>query len=279
LNDLDKKAKIGTMIAAIVLGIGFSVYFLQEDVQLETYDGPPRAVIIDQLYDEMPNENFHLKATEYLEKAGYTVDIITTKDITVDYYKNLPSMNYKYVVVRTHGAENTNDVVLFTGERYSEEKYIQEQLLGQVQKAAPLRDIAYKIDGSESADWKIINKTTKVLTTSVKPTDQTKDEYFAIGSNLVNNGMNGKFDDTIFLLGGCNTLSNPSLAKSLTDKGASMVVGWDNTVGNWDNDYGLLFFLENSLVKNEQVDQILNKLEESKPPERMAYPSVLTYFR
>ena len=178
---------MGTMIAAIVLGIGFSVYFLQEDAQLETYDGPPRAVIIDQLYDEMPNENFHLKATEYLETAGYTVDIITTKDITVDYYKNLPSMNYKYVVVRTHGAENTNDVVLFTGERYSEEKYIQEQLLGQVQKAAPLRDIAYKIDGSESADWKIINKTTKVLTTSVKPTDQTKDEYFAIPSPFTGN--------------------------------------------------------------------------------------------
>ena len=276
--DNKKKVKIGSIVAAILIGIGFSTFFLLGDAQLETYDGPPRALIIDQLYDQMPNEVFHTKATEYFEAAGYTLDIVTTKDVTVDFYKELPKMNYKFVVVRTHGAENSEDVVLFTGERYSEEKYIQEQLLGQVQKAAPLRDISYKVDGSESADWKIINETTKVLTTSVKPTDQTKDEYFAIGSNLVNHGMNGKFDDTIFLLGGCNTLSNPSLAKALTDKGASLVVGWDNTVGNWDNDYGLLFFLEHSLVKNEQIDQILNKLEESKPPNLMAYPSLLTYF-
>ena len=253
--------------------MGFSAFLLQDDAELQTYDGPSKAVIIDQLYDEMPNDSFHLKATEYLEKAGYTVDIVTTQDITVDYYKDLPKKNYKYVIVRTHGAENIDDVVLFTGERYSEEKYIQEQLFGQVHKAAPLRELAYKIDGSSSSEWKIINKTTKVLTTSVKPVDQTKDEYFAVGPNLINQVMNGRFDDTIFLLGGCNTLSNPSLAKSLSDKGASLVVGWDDTVGNFDNDRAILFFLEHSLIKNLETESTLHEISKKISIDEMPYPA------
>ena len=170
---------MGTIIAAIVIGIGFSVYFLQEDAQLEAYDGVPKALIIDQLYDEMPNQHFHSRATEYLESAGYSVDIVTTQNVTVDFYKDLPKMNYKYVVVRTHGAENVNDVVLFTGERYSEEEYIQEQLFGQVKRAAPLREIAYHVDDSIS-EWVIVNSTTKYLITPANPVDETKDEYFRL---------------------------------------------------------------------------------------------------
>ena len=273
MNNLDKKTKMGILITSIILGIGFSVYFLQSDAQLETYSGPPKALIIDQLYDEFPNADFHTMATEYLQKAGYTVDIVTTKDVTVDFYKKLPTLNYKYVVVRTHGAENTEDVVLFTGERYSENQYIQEQLFGQVKKATPLLEIAYKVDGSHSSDWVIINETTKTLTTSVKPVDVTKDEYFAIGPDLVNGGMNGKFDETIFVLGGCNTLSNPSLAASLINRGASTVVGWDNTVGNVDNDITLLHFLENTLVRNLEIAKVLEDLPQNKNTEQMAYPA------
>jgi len=277
LNGLVKKAKMGTMIAAIVLGIGFSVYFLQEDAQLETYDGPPKAVIIDQLYDEIPNEKFLLKATEYLEKAGYTVDIVTTKNVTVDFYKELPKMNYKYVVIRTHGAENIDDVVLFTGERYSEEKYIQEQLFGQVKRATPILELLYKVDYS-SPDWVIVNETTRYLKTSIKPVDETKNEYFAISPELVKQGMKGKFDNTIFLLGGCNTLSNPSLAKSLTDRGAALVLGWDDTVGNWDNDSAMLFYLEQTLIEKLEIDEVLETLGKKLNSKGMAYPANFEYY-
>ena len=266
------------MIAVIVLGIGFSVYFLQGEAQLETYDGPPKAVIIDQLYDEIPNAKFHSKATEYLEKAGYTVDIVTTKDVTVDFYKKLPKMNYKFVIVRTHGAENTNDVVLFTGERYSEEEYIQEQLFGQLKKATPLREIVYKIDGSDSSDWVIVNETTMYLKTSIKPTDETIDEYFAIAPNFVSHGMEGKFHDTVFILGGCNTLSNPSLAQSLKDRGASLVVGWDNTVGSADNDLAILQFLKNLFVENKEMNEVLAELPTYGSLKHMVYPANFTYY-
>ena len=278
MNFLDKKAKIGTIIFSIVLGIGFSIYFFQGDSELQTYSGPPKAVIIDQLYDELPNDDFHTKTTKYLEKAGFQVDIVTTKAVTIDFYKNLPKMNYKYVIVRTHGAENSKDVVLFTGERYSEEKYIQEQLFGQVKKAAPLLEISYKVGGDNSSKWIAINETDSYMIIPANPVANTTNEFFAISPQLVEHGMNGKFDNTVFILGGCNTLSNPSLAKSLINRGASVVLGWDDAVSNTDNDNAILFVLSGIFENNLELNQVLEKMPDFFPPQYMAYPSNFTSY-
>ena len=278
MNLLDKKAKIGTIIFSIFLGIGFSIYFFQGDFELQTYSGPPKAVIIDQLYDELPNDDFHTKTTEYLEKAGFQVDIVTTKDVTIDFYKNLPKMNYKYVIVRTHGAENSNDVVLFTGERYTEDKYIQEQLFGQVKKATPLLEISYKIDIDNSSKWIVVNETDRYMIIPANPVDDTRNDFFAISSELVEHGMNGKFDDTVFILGGCNTLSNPSLAKSLIDRGASVVLGWDNAVSNVDNDRAILFVLSGIFENNLELNHVLKNMPDFFQPKFMAYPSNFTSY-
>jgi len=277
LVDNKKKVKIGTIVASILIGVGFSAFFLLGDAQLETYDGPPRALIIDQLHDQMPNEVFHTKATEYFEAAGYTLDIVTTKDVTVDFYKELPKMNYKFVVVRTHGAENSEDVVLFTGERYSEEQYIQEQLFGQVKKATPLLERIYKVDDT-SSEWVIVNSTFRYLSTPANPIYEAENEFFAIAPKLVSDAMNGRFDDTVFILGGCNTLSNPSLAKSLIERGASSVVGWDNSVGNSDNDWALQNILEKILVEDMPIEEAVDAVQELFDLERMSYPANFAYF-
>lgn len=253
------------------------MFFFEEEAQLQAYDGPPRAVIIDQLYDEMPNKDFHTKATEYLQNAGYSVDIVTTQDITVDYYKNLPKMNYEFVLVRTHGAENVNDVVVFTGEKYTEEQYITEQLLGQVKKAAPLLERTFKISDDGSSDWVIVNETYRYKKTPANPINESENEYFAISADLVKHAMSGKFHDTVFVLGGCNTLSNPSLGQALLDRGASTVVGWDNTVGNADNDQALLRFLDNYLKQEKNLDESIEDVKRIHNPEWMVYPANFVY--
>lgn len=237
--------------------------------------GPPRAVIIDQLNDELPNAFFHQKATEYLETAGYKVDIVTTKDVTVDFYKNLPEMNYKIVVVRTHGADNSqgNTVVLFTGEKYQEEKYITEQLFGQVTKAAPILEVAYKPADDNESNWVIVNDTYRYLKSSALKEEKADDAYFAISPKLVSDSMNGRFDGTIFVLGGCNTLTNPSLSNSLLKRGASAVIGWDNKVGNTDNDGAILFFLDSYLVQGLDIEKSLGKVKDVIDPEWMAFPA------
>ena len=114
------KSKILALASIVAITFVVSILLIQNgEAEIVAYDGPPKAVIIDQLYDEMPNEFFHQKATEYLEAAGYEVDIFTTKDVTLGFYKTLPEKNYKMVVVRTHGVTDSGNEksLLFLGER------------------------------------------------------------------------------------------------------------------------------------------------------------------
>lgn len=201
----------------------------------------PTAVIIDQLHDSIPNKYFQDKATQYLELAGYQVDISTTQDITVDFYKNLPSMNYKYIIIRTHGLEDpkyNNGTFLFTGEKYTINKYINEQFSGQIGKGAPIYDEERELDAEDYE----------------KLEDQM---YFLVGAKMVDELMVGEFSDSIILIGGCESLRNRDLADSLIMRGAEDVIGWDRTIGSIENDRILLKFLEKTLVDKEVIDEVV----------------------
>ncbi|MCZ6582661.1 MAG: hypothetical protein O6761_05770, partial [Thaumarchaeota archaeon] len=218
--------KIFSLILGIAIASFVSISFLSvNEPDTLTNQSIPRAAILDQLSDDIPNESLIELATKYLVEAGYEVDIFTTKDITVDFYKQLPSMNYQFVIVRSHGVQDDdNNPLLFTGERYTEDKYITEQLFGNVKKATPLFEASFKPD-MPNAEWVVLNATTKILRTPAQFTDQTQNQYFAIGPKFVRESMVGKFSGTTFLLAGCNTLSNSKLAESFVSRGASVVVG------------------------------------------------------
>lgn len=269
---------IAVSIASVV-GISAFFIFQEGEAQVLTYDGPPKALILDQLYSEIPNNDFHKTASEYFQAAGYSVDIVTTENVTVDFFKNLPSMNYKFVVIRTHGADNEdgNEVVLFTGEKYTEQKYIQEQLFGQVRKAVPLLLVDYTVESNEESDWVILNDTYRYLSSSANAYTHADNEFFAISPKMVES-MNGKFGDTIFLLGGCNTLSNPSMAKALVEKGASDVIGWSDAIGSGENDSALLVFLKEYLMDNRKIDKIIDSMPTHLDPDLMDYVAFLKHY-
>jgi hypothetical protein len=220
----------------------------------------PLAVIIDQLHDSIPNLYFQEKATQYLELAGYQVDIFTTQDITIDFYKNLPSMNYKYIVIRTHGLEDpkyNNGTFLFTGEKYSVNKFIPEQLSGQVGKGAPI----YELERSQIKEEEL---------------DLDERMYFLVGSKLVDELMVGKFPDSVILIGGCESVRNKDLAKSLILRGASEIVGWDRTIGSIENDRIMLAFLEKTLVDKEKIQDAVIELND-KYSSDLQFSSELNY--
>jgi len=170
-------------------------------------------------------------------------------------------------------------VVLFTGENYTEEKYVSEQLFGHVKRATPLLEIAYKIDSNEKSEWIIVNDTYQELRNRVTPQDITSEEYFAISPKLVDELMVGQFSDTIFILGGCETTSNPSMAESLIKHGASNVIGWDDTVGGADNDRIMLLLLEKILTNNMEIkDAIETIVSRHLLPDMMPYPANLKYY-
>lgn len=204
----------------------------------------PLAAIIDQLYDSIPSQDFNEKAQQYLELAGYQVDFYKTKDITVDFYKNLPSMNYKYIVIRTHSLEEPkldNATFLFTGEKYDVNKYFLEQISGQLGKGAPIYE----------EQKEIIEKSNENLEDHM---------YFLVGSKLVDELMVGKFPDSVILIGGCESLRNKDLAKSLILRGAIDVIGWDRTIGAGENDKIMLAFLERTLVDKKKIHDAVIEL-------------------
>ena len=219
------------MVGAAILS---SIYLGNLFIQNESSNSidVTKAAIIDQLYHDKPNEYYQQRTLQYLEEAGYEVDIFITEDITVDFYKNLPSKNYEFIVIRTHSiASGTVEPSpsLLTGEIYSEKKYIREQLFGQVGKAVPFLFTELEEIGS------------LVLS------NQT---YFTVGSNYVDKIMEGQFPGSIIILGGCDTSSDPLLAESLLSRGASAVIGWDGLITSYDNDRAIIGLL-NAILEND----------------------------
>lgn len=159
--------------------------------------------MIDQLSLSVPNPDFAASAIEKLEKAGYTVDYYPGKMVTVDFYRDLPSHDYDLIVMRIHAGlvtedgRPTDDVSLFTGEDYSETKYVEEQATGLVG-----RSVYY-----EGAD-----------------------PLFGIGPDFVNYAMRGKFDDTLIVMMGCDGLRSQKMAQAFIDRGAESFVSWSQTV-------------------------------------------------
>ena len=208
-----------------------------------------RAAIIDQLHDDIPNYEFQTNATRMLEDAGYQVDLYTTKDITVEFYKKLPSMNYNFILIRTHGGEGNPDeeypTRLFTGEKYVKGKYTIEQLSGHVGYGFPF----YDDDFNQFQD---------------RGEDVYDYAFFTIGSKLVKEGMVGTFPDSIIIVGGCQSASSHDLMESLILRGADHVLGWDATIGTLDNDKAMTLLLEDILVNKvtlfDAVDKINNEL-------------------
>jgi hypothetical protein len=203
----------------------------------------------------------------YLEKAGYRVDYFTTKDITVDFYKKLPTKGYEYILIRSHGVKgNTVDdsPKLFTAEKYSTEKYITEQLQGKLQKGNFYRSNEAKLfleidDLQKLKNGGSIEVTYPIGSSNLEVHDTTQN-YFLVDSQTVDDLMEGTFPGSTIIMGGCETTANPLLAKSLIRRGASEVIGWSDKVVDGDNDRALLAILKETLVNNMKADQAVETI-------------------
>jgi hypothetical protein len=59
-----------------------------------------KAPIVDQLYPLEPNQAFIDKTTSDLENSGFQVDYYRGDEITVDFYRSLPTLGYKLIIFR-----------------------------------------------------------------------------------------------------------------------------------------------------------------------------------
>src|SRR4030042_6800376 len=61
-----------------------------------------KAAIVDHLSLSHPNQAFVKECSETLKKAGYTVDYYKGEEVTVEFYRNLPALEYDLIVFRVH---------------------------------------------------------------------------------------------------------------------------------------------------------------------------------
>jgi len=179
-----------------------------------TGQSPPQAAIIDQVGLTHPNPEFVNLASAMLETAGYRVDVYGGEEVTVEFYKNLATHGYRLIVLRTHSSDvnPTGEIGLFTSELYREDQWVVEQLRGRLA-------YGHTIPQADGPD------------------------YFAIVPAFVREEMRGRFDDTVLIIGGCETLGSPELAEAFLERGASAVIGWDDTVDLAHNDQAILRLL------------------------------------
>ena len=181
-------------------------------------DSLPRATIIDQLYNLQPNEAFIQQITQELESFGFEVHLYQGDEVTVDLYRNLPSLGYKLIIFRAHSGllSGEGEVVfrtcLFTNEPYSQTRHVAEQLSDRLTKARI----------NERHPW-----------------------VFAIADEFVTHSMEGQFDNTLIIAMGCSCLYLNDLAQAFVARGASAYLAWDATV-----DLGYVDKTTTSLMQN-----------------------------
>lgn len=201
--------KLGILLVSIVLlsaslaaGLLFSGLVTSGPSELKT------AAIVDQLSLTQPNQDFVASATNILEQAGYRVDYFPGEEVTVHFYRDLPTHDYGLIILRVHaGISEETDLItgektkreyvsLFTGEAYRKGKYPEEQI-GRLGKA----------EYYEGAP-----------------------PLFGIGPDFITHSMRGSFDETLIIMMGCDGLRSQTTAQAFLDKGASAFVSWSRTV-------------------------------------------------
>lgn len=251
---MKKQSALKIIFLAIIVVVTSAIITINlqpDSIQIENQsnDKLSRAAIIDQLHYDKPNKIFQQNVTNYLEAAGYNVDLYTTRDITVDFYKLLPSMNYEFIVIRTHSlgiGEVEESSSLFTGEIHNNYDHIEEQYSRIVGHGVPfLPGEVEELGGFEAMK------------------NQT---FFVVGSKFIDKQMIGTFPKSKIILAGCETTQGDQLAKSLLFRGASEVVGWDGLVSSRQNDEVIMQVLEETFVNGieleEAVESVMKQYEQ-----------------
>ena len=193
-------AGIAIACVAFILIIVLNPFTPKKIIQADALN----CAIVDHLYNLQPNQEFIDNVTEEFEKVGFTVDVYQGDEITIDFYRQLPSHGYKLILFRVHGGLLENEtgmkdkIWLFTNEPYSRMRYYMMQLRDQVSGGAIRLD-------SESV--------------------------FAISSKFVTDIMRYNFNDTIIINMACAAFYNDDLADAFMKRGASAYLGWDVSVG------------------------------------------------
>jgi hypothetical protein len=215
---------------------------------------PYKAAIIDHLSISAPNQTFVDMSTAILNASGFSVDYYKGENVTVDFFRSLPSRGYGLIVLRVHSAifdletGTKQTLVLFTSERFSETAHkdlYDDQQLAQV--------------GFYGGD---------------------PDTYFGIAPKFVRNSMKGRFQNTIIIMMGCDGMGDPEMemAEAFINKGAKVYIGWSESVEVNHTDVATIHLLKFLVAENRTIREAVEKTNNDVGPDHLHHDSVLDYY-
>jgi hypothetical protein len=223
------------LAALVILSTGLAGGLLLSGLLTSGPSGPRTAAIVDQLGLTQPNPDFAERATSILEQAGYAVDYYPGEDVTVNFYRNLPTHGHDLIILRVHsglvigrnivtGSQTGTDyVALFTSEPYSDTRYSTERL-GRLGRSR------YHEGGAE---------------------------YFGIAPNFIRSSMTGRFDKTTIILMGCDGLKSLETADAFLERGAQAFVSWSGPVSATHTDAATENLLQHLLIDGLSLEEAI----------------------
>ena len=242
----------GVIVVAFVLA-----FFLAYS---SLHSSSPKVAIVDHLsfFPEQRNQAFVNACINILKERGLTWAYHKGEEVTVNFYRNLPSYGSSLIILRVHSAIMKTEkgpisiLGLFTSERYSAEaakKYREDILDDRLVKA-------FFTEGDE--------------------------EYFGIVPKFVEESMKGEFKDTIIIMMGCEGLGYEELtytdmAEAFVKKGAKVYISWDGPVGINHTDKATVQLLQSVILHKRTIKGAVTETMEivGKDP---TYNSTLQYY-
>jgi len=209
------------------------------------------AAIVDHLSLTAPNQTFIHTSADMLKTVGFTVDYYKGEEVTVEFYRNLPTHCYDLIILRVHSALGPYlkpPLALFTSEPYSKAKYVYEQLTDQLVSVNFIED--------------------------QKPVEPS---FFGITPEFIKHSMSGDFQKAIIIMMGCNGLTYTDMAEAFIEKGAKVYVSWSGSVLASYTDHAittlLRHFVKEKRTLKESVQETFKELGGDP-----VYKSLLIYY-
>lgn len=243
-----RKLKYGVIAVAVIFLCILTYSLVHSPSQTNINQGfHYKAAIVDHLSLSEPNQTFIQTSTNILKTAEFTVDYYKGEEVTVDFYRNLPTHSYDLILLRVHSAllgGSFPPVGLFTSEIFSKTKYVYEQLTNQLVEA--------KFTDNETT-------------------------YFGIIPPFVRHSMNGRFENSIIILMGCDGLTYTSMAEAFIEKGAKVYISWSGSVLASHTDQATTHLLQHIVTEKQTINKAITETMAEVEPDPM-YESVLLYY-
>jgi hypothetical protein len=261
-----KSKRLAYGVIAVVIFLCFLAYLSvhQPSEPPGNYATPPQAAIVDQLNFTGQSDPTFVNACEtILNEGGLTWTYYKGEDVTVNFYRNLPSCATSLIILRVHSAimKTPEGIVsllgLFTSELYSPpaaQKYSEDVTDGRLVEA-------------------FFNET------------QLKEgiSYFGIVPSFIEKSMNGEFKNTTIIMMGCEGLGYinttgarvpyTDMAEAFINKGAKVYIGWDGTVSVNYTDQATLDLLQSLILKKQKINEAVEEVNADP-----SYKSVLKFY-